>query len=96
MSLTGLKNNDTRRTDGACGNATLQSAGVPIKKYLVVMELGIEKNKDFALKSEDVSTVKEAVKRTFKYPIQASFATPMTPSALPRPGGEGGCCCGGS
>jgi uncharacterized metal-binding protein len=68
----------------ACGKAVLQSAGVPLKNHLVVTDLGIEKNKDFNLKNEDVETVKEAVK--------VSFVNPLSPSAMPR--GGGGCCCG--
>lgn len=77
----------------ACGKATLESAGVPLKNYLVVTDLGIEKNKDFNLKPEDVATVKHAVKVSFKYPVKVSFAKPVSPSAMPRRSGSGGGCC---
>lgn len=45
-----------------CAKAILQHAEVPLKNYLVLTELGIEKNKDFNLKAEDVQKVKAAVK----------------------------------
>ena len=71
----------------ACGRATLVEAGVPLKKHLVVTELGIEKNKNFDLQPADVATVKEAVK--------VAFSRPLSPSAMPRMSGAGGgCCCG--
>lgn len=46
----------------ACGRATLLEAEVPIRDYLVVTRLGIEKNHDFDLKREDVDRVKSAAK----------------------------------
>ena len=46
----------------ACAKAILEHAEVPIKKYLVLTDLGIEKNKDFNLKAEDIQKVKAAVK----------------------------------
>ena len=45
-----------------CAKAILEQANVPLKNYMVVTELGIEKNKDFKLKEEDIRKVKEAVK----------------------------------
>nr|MBC8362822.1 putative zinc-binding protein [Candidatus Desulfatibia profunda] len=45
-----------------CAKAILEHAQVPIKKYLVLTDLGIEKNKDFNLKAEDIQKVKAAVK----------------------------------
>ena len=45
-----------------CAKAILEQANVPLKNYIVVTELGIEKNKDFKLKEEDIRKVKEAVK----------------------------------
>ena len=48
----------------ACARATLENAGVPLQKYLVLTDLGIEKNKDFKLKPEEILKVKEAVKET--------------------------------
>ena len=50
--------------DVGCAKAILEHAEVPIKDYLVLTELGIEKNKDFNLKAEDLLNVKEAVKKS--------------------------------
>ncbi len=47
--------------DIGCGKASLEHAEVPLKNYLVVTDMGIEKNKDFNLKKEDIQKVKEAV-----------------------------------
>jgi len=44
-----------------CTKAILEQANVPLKNYIVVTELGIEKNKDFNLKEEDIQKVKDAV-----------------------------------
>ena len=74
--------------DLACAKATLETAGVPLKDYLVVTDLGIEKNKDFNLKPEDVNKVKDAVK------VVCGRKT-LSPSELPQSGGCGcGCSCG--
>ena len=74
--------------DLACAKATLETAGVPLKDYLVVTDLGIEKNKNFALKPEDVTKVKDAVK------VVCGRKT-LSPSELPQTGGCGcGCSCG--
>jgi len=51
--------------------AILDHADVPIKNYLVLTGLGIEKNKDFNLKREDIDTVKETVKKLFGEPQSA-------------------------
>ena len=45
-----------------CAKAILKNAEIPTKNYLVLTELGIEKNKDFNLKAEDVQKVKAAVR----------------------------------
>jgi len=45
-----------------CARATLEKSGVPLKGYLVITDLGIEKNKDFNLNPDHLLTVKEAVK----------------------------------
>jgi uncharacterized metal-binding protein len=45
-----------------CAKATLEQADVPLKSYLVLTELGIEKNKDFNLKRDEIDKVKEAIK----------------------------------
>ena len=45
-----------------CAKACLEKADVPIKTYLVLTDLGIEKNKDLNPKREEVQKVKAAVK----------------------------------
>jgi len=45
-----------------CSKAILEHVEVPIKSYLILTDLGIEKNKDFSLKKEDLSRVKAAIK----------------------------------
>lgn len=49
--------------DVGCGKMALEREGVPIDKYLVITDLGIAKNKDFAMPSEHVSRVKQEVCR---------------------------------
>jgi len=49
-----------------CSKAILEHAEVPIKSYLILTDLGIEKNKDFKLKREDLNKVKEVVKEACK------------------------------
>jgi uncharacterized metal-binding protein len=48
-----------------CAKAILANARVPNPNYLVLTDLGIEKNKNFILDAADVQTVKEAVKNLF-------------------------------
>jgi len=48
--------------DVGCAKAILDHAEIAIKNYLVLTELGIEKNKDLKLKSEDIRKVKAAVR----------------------------------
>lgn len=45
-----------------CAKACLENAQVPMKAYLVLTDLGIEKNKDLNLKPEEILRVKDAVK----------------------------------
>jgi uncharacterized metal-binding protein len=45
-----------------CAKAILDHAEIPTKNYLVLTELGIEKNKDLKLKADDIQKVKAAVK----------------------------------
>jgi uncharacterized metal-binding protein len=45
-----------------CAKAVLEQAQVPLKAYLVITDLGIEKQKVFKLKPDDLQKVKEAVK----------------------------------
>jgi len=67
-----------------CTKAILEQAKVPLKNYIVVTELGIEKNKDFNLKPEDIQTVKNA--------MQAACARKA--SAEPAAEGVTSSCCG--
>ena len=47
----------------ACAKATLERAKVPLKDYIVLTDLGVEKNKDFDLKHLEVLKVKDEVKK---------------------------------
>jgi len=49
-----------------CAKAILEHAQIPVKGYLVLTEMGIEKNKEFKLKREEVEQVKAAVKAACK------------------------------
>ncbi len=46
----------------ACAKKTLEHADIPMGSYLVLTDLGIEKNKDFNLKREEIEKVKAAVR----------------------------------
>jgi len=48
--------------DTGCAKAILDHVEVPLENYIVLTELGIEKNHDFDLKTEELERVKEAVK----------------------------------
>jgi uncharacterized metal-binding protein len=45
-----------------CAKAVLEHAQVPLQAYLLVTNLGIEKNREFSLKRADIDKVKGAVK----------------------------------
>jgi uncharacterized metal-binding protein len=45
-----------------CAKAILEHADIPIKKYLLITELGIEKNKNMMLNPAEIARVKQAVK----------------------------------
>ncbi|MFO7885883.1 MAG: putative zinc-binding protein [Desulfobacteraceae bacterium] len=45
-----------------CAKAILEKNGIENKNYTVITDLGIEKNKDFNLKAEDLETVKTKIK----------------------------------
>ena len=45
-----------------CAKAILDHAVIPVKNYLVVTDIGIEKNKNFNLNIEDIEKFKEAIK----------------------------------
>ena len=57
-----------------CAKAILDHVEVPIKDYLVLTGLGIEKNKDFNLKKEEIDKVKEMVKKSCGEPLPAQTA----------------------
>ena len=65
-----------------CAKAIFENAGVPLRGYVVLTREGIDKNKDFDLKRDDIDKVKKTVKL---------MASPMAGSGL---AGRGGCCCG--
>jgi uncharacterized metal-binding protein len=46
----------------ACAKKTLEHAEIPMKSYLVITDLGIEKNKDLVLKHDEIEKVKIAVR----------------------------------
>ena len=46
-----------------CAKGVLEHAEVPLRSYLVITDLGIDKNKDMNLKREEIDRVKEAVRR---------------------------------
>lgn len=45
-----------------CAKAILENNKIDNKNYTVITDLGIEKNKDFNLKTEDLETVKTKIK----------------------------------
>jgi uncharacterized metal-binding protein len=47
-----------------CAKGILEHAEVPIQNYLMLTEHGIQKNKNFDLKREEIDRVKEAVKKS--------------------------------
>jgi uncharacterized metal-binding protein len=65
-----------------CAKAILENADVPLKGYVVLTDLGIEKNKAFKLKQEEIRRVKEAVRQAC-----AQFQPARSVSTGPK-----GCC----
>ena len=49
-----------------CAKGILEHSAIPLKNYLVVTDLGIEKNKDFKLRNTDVQKLKDAVQSRCK------------------------------
>ena len=66
-----------------CAKAILGQADVPLKSYLVLTELCIEKNKDFNLKRDEIDKVKAAIKQAC--PSQQTTASSVS-------GGGNSCC----
>jgi len=46
-----------------CAKANLEKAKVPLKDYIVLTDLGIQKNKDFDLKYLEIQKVKDNLKK---------------------------------
>jgi uncharacterized metal-binding protein len=67
-----------------CAKAILKNAGIPNYNYIVLTDLGIEKNKNFTLNDEDVRKVKDAVR--------AACAGPQPAAAMSAAPAKGGCC----
>jgi uncharacterized metal-binding protein len=66
-----------------CAKGVLEHAEVPLRAYLVITDLGIDKNKDMNLKRDEIDRVKQAVRR-----LQADAGEPA------QPGGPGTETCG--
>ncbi|MCG6878630.1 MAG: putative zinc-binding protein [Deltaproteobacteria bacterium] len=65
-----------------CAKAILEHAEVSLKHYLVITDLGIEKNKDFRLKNEELEKVKIAVKEISGTDVREASSQNLS-----------GCCC---
>jgi uncharacterized metal-binding protein len=48
-----------------CAKAIMDNAKIPMKNYLVLTDLGIEKNKNFDLQQDDIAVVKDAARNCF-------------------------------
>jgi uncharacterized metal-binding protein len=46
-----------------CAKGVLEHVEIPLRKYLVITDLGIDKNKDMNLKRGEIDRVKQAVRR---------------------------------
>ena len=66
-----------------CAKAILEHAEIPSKNYFVITDLGIEKNKDFNLKADDIQTVKDAVR---------SACNQLVSDSNPAANTSGSCC----
>jgi uncharacterized metal-binding protein len=53
-----------------CAKAIIEHAEIPLRHYLVLTDLGIEKNKNFALDQQLIQRVKDAVKAACNSPAQ--------------------------
>jgi len=63
--------------DMACAKGVLEQAEVPVRGYLVVTDLGIQKNKNLNLVREEVDRVKQAI---------SDLGNSSTPDRLANPG----------
>ena len=67
-----------------CAKAILKNAGIQNFNYIVLTDLGIEKNKEFNVSAEDVRNVKKAVR--------AACPNQPTAAAIGAAPAKGGCC----
>ena len=67
-----------------CGKAILEKADVPLKSYVVLTDLGIEKNKNLSLKEDELGKVKEKIKQVCNQAQSLSSSGAKNPST--------GCC----
>ena len=67
-----------------CTKAILKNADIANHNYIVLTDLGIEKNKNFTLSDEDVRKVKDAVR--------AACAGPQPAADMSAAPSKGGCC----
>lgn len=65
----------------ACAKGVLEQAEVPVRGYLVVTELGIEKKKDLNLIRAEVNQVKKAVRDFYRPSASGGTSTSGGPCA---------------
>jgi len=63
----------------ACAKGVLEQAEVPVRGYLVVTELGIEKNKNLDLAREEIDQVKRAVRNIYGLSALGAVSTSGEP-----------------
>jgi len=61
-----------------CAKAIIEHAEIPLRHYLVLTDLGIEKNKNFALDRQLIDRVKDAVKAACSSAAQKGEKTAAT------------------
>ena len=66
-----------------CAKAIFENAGIPLRGYVVLTQEGIEKNKDFSLKRDEIDKVKGLIKNAASSQKESG------------PDGQGSCCCCG-
>ena len=70
--------------DVGCAKAILKNTGIQNYNYIVLTDLGIEKNKNFNLSNEDARKVKDAVR--------AVCNSQQPAAAINSASAKGGCC----
>ncbi len=76
--------NDTLLIDGCsigCGRLIFEQAEVPLKKYLVLTDLGIEKSLGGVIESEDLEKARRALRELCGSPSPQSMPTSKTTSS---------------